>query len=72
MRYIDYRDSIRSVLRRNPAGLTWAELQSRLALPYQRPCPEWTKKLEREIGLTRVKGAGRALIRKLGRRECVA
>jgi hypothetical protein len=39
MKYTDYRDSVRTELRRHPAGLTWAELQERLALPYGRPWP---------------------------------
>ena len=72
MKYVDYRDSIRGELRRNAAGLTWAELQQRLGLPYERPCPAWTKQLEADIGLTRSKGAGRALVWKVGRRRGVA
>ena len=66
MRYLDYRDAIRQELQRNAAGLTWSELQMRLDLPYDRPCPSWTKQLEREIGLIRTKGPCRALIWKLG------
>ncbi|HSI32685.1 MAG: hypothetical protein ACAI43_17605 [Phycisphaerae bacterium] len=65
MRYTEFRDAIRGALRQNGAGLTWAELRERLALPYDRACPEWTKDLEREIGLVRVKGAGRALVWRL-------
>jgi|HubBroStandDraft_4_1064222.scaffolds.fasta_scaffold789750_2 hypothetical protein len=65
MRYVEFRDSIRGELARHPAGLTWAELQSRLDLPYDRPCPNWTKCLEREIGLKRLKGEERALIWKV-------
>jgi hypothetical protein len=72
MRYVEYRDSIRNELRRNGAGLTWAELQGRLGLPYDRPCPTWTKQLEADIGLVRAKGSGRALVWKLGRRARVA
>ena len=67
MRYVEFRDSIRRELQRHPAGLTWAELQARLDLPYDRPCPEWTKQLEQEIGLTRRKGDGRALVWRVGR-----
>jgi len=67
MRYLDFRDSILGELRRNPNGLTWAELQKRLALPYDRPCPVWTQQLEREIGLVRWKGDGRALVWKIRR-----
>jgi len=56
MRYAEFRDSIQSELRRHPAGLTWKALRSRLDLPYDRPCPTWTKCLEFEIGLSRSKG----------------
>jgi hypothetical protein len=69
MRYTDFRDSIHTELRRLSSGLTWAQLQQRLDLPYDRPCPEWTQRLEREIGLSRVKGEGRALIWKIARRR---
>jgi hypothetical protein len=62
MRYTDFRILIHDELLCNPAGRTWAELRDGLALPYDRPCPEWTRCLEREIGLLRAKGEGRALI----------
>ena len=60
MRYVEFRDSIRKELRRRRRGLTWVELRERLKLPYERPCPEWVKQLEKEIGLRRVKGEGKA------------
>jgi len=65
MRYTDFRDQIRRRLRRKPAGSTWAELRDDLGLPYVRPCPSWTARLEQEIGLTRTKGRGRALVWKV-------
>src|SRR5687767_2523135 len=72
MRYADFRDSIREALRRNPAGLTWAQLRDLLSLPYDRPCPTWTKQLEREIHLSRGRGAaGRALVWRIPRRARV-
>jgi len=37
-------------------------LREALALPYDRPCPEWTRQLEEEIGLIRRKGSGRSLV----------
>jgi len=37
MRYVEYRDAIQSELQANLSGLTWAQLQSRLDLPYDRP-----------------------------------
>jgi hypothetical protein len=66
MRYADYRDAIHAELRRHAAGLTWTQLQSRLGLPYNRPCPTWTRQLESEIGLRRRKGDGRSLVWHLG------
>jgi hypothetical protein len=62
MRYVEFKDAIHQALQRNPQGLTWGELQQRLALPYERPCPTWTNRLEKEIGLSRKKGAGRAFL----------
>jgi hypothetical protein len=69
MTYVAYRDSIRKELQRHAAGLTWNELQTRLRLPYDRPCPSWTKQLEADIGLARIKGPGRALVWKVKRRS---
>ncbi len=60
MRYEEFRDQIQGELQRNAAGLTWAELQQRLDLPYTRPCPTWVARLEDEVGLSRVKGRGPA------------
>ena len=67
MRYVEFKDAIREELGRHPAGLTWAQLRGRLGLPYDRPCPAWTSRLEREIGLSRTKGPGRALVWTVGR-----
>lgn len=60
MRYVDFRDAIKSELRRVPAGLTWADLKQRLQLPYDSPCPEWVNRMEQEIGLSRQRVSGRA------------
>lgn len=65
MRYTEFRDAIAGELRRHPDGKTWKELQSSLDLPYDRPCPNWTARLETEIGLVRNTRRGRALIWKL-------
>ena len=69
MRYVEFSDAIRDELRRSPAGLTWAQLRQRLDLPYTRPCPTWIERMQREIGLTRTKGTGRAFVWKLGPRK---
>ena len=66
MRYEEFRDEIRDELAASPEGLTWAELRERRALPYDRPCPTWVRRLEDEIALERAPGAGRAYVWTLG------
>lgn len=53
MRYETYRDLIEKRLEQAPDGLTWSELKSDLDLPQNRPCPAWTERLEKEVGLDR-------------------
>jgi hypothetical protein len=65
MRYSDFKDAIHQELRRSPQGLTWVQLQERLNLPYDRPCPTWTNRLQKEIGLLRKKGTGRPFLWRL-------
>jgi hypothetical protein len=64
MRYEEFRSAIQQELGVERDGLTWVELRERCGLPYERPCPTWTKRLEDEIGLTRrkISGAGPAFI----------
>lgn len=62
MRYVDFKTAIQQHLERKRHGATWAELREALSLPYDRPCPEWTRQLEQEIGLIRRKGPGRSLV----------
>ena len=59
MKYTEFRETIRSELLSSREGLTWKEIQERTQLPQARACPEWTKWLEEEIGLERVKRQGR-------------
>jgi hypothetical protein len=65
MRYADFRNVIQKELSRNSSGLTWPQLKGRLHLAYERPCPEWIGRLEKEIGLSRTRAAGRAHIWRL-------
>jgi hypothetical protein len=65
MRYIDFRDASEKALRKNPEGLTWKQLKQHGRLPYESPCQTWVRQLERDIGLVRVNGPGRALIWKV-------
>ena len=62
MRYVEFKHAIAKALRQSPEGLTWAQLRQRLDLPYERACPTWIKQMEQEIGLSRMKGSGRAYI----------
>ena len=62
MTYAQFKDSIHRCLRQNPDGFRWVELRDKLHLPYERPCPEWTRRLENEMGLVRRKGKGRAFV----------
>ncbi len=66
MTYVAFKSAIAGELKRHRAGQTWQELRSRLRLPYDRPCPEWMRRMEKEIGLVREKGEGRALVWRVG------
>jgi len=60
--YPEFRETVTQTLRQAPDGMTWKELREAASLPYTRACPEWIAALEREAGLVRRKGAGRALV----------
>ena len=62
MTYATFRDRVQDTLRQHPSGLTWVELRGNAKLPYERPCPEWTKRLEKDIGLVRAEKRGNALV----------
>ncbi len=65
MRYTESRDAIRQALLAHPEGLTWPQLKASPNLPYERPCPNWVGRLEKEIGLTRKEKAGNLLLWKV-------
>ncbi len=65
MRYEEFRDAVRGHLILNPQGATWKELRDALDLPYERPCPEWVKRLENDMGLCRKEKRGPALLWKM-------
>ena len=58
MSYAEFRTTIQRHLEGHSGGATWSELRDALKLPYERPCPEWTRRLEKEIGLVRCKAGG--------------
>lgn len=61
MRYSEFREAVQRTLHTHPQGMTWSELRDHCELPYDRPCPKWTRQLEVEIGLRRVRASGREL-----------
>ena len=65
--YEAFKTAIHGGLTAAPSGLTWKELRARLRLPYDRPCPEWTRRLEQDIRLVRRKAGGNALVWAVGR-----
>jgi len=62
LRYVEFRDSICSTLHQHPEGLTWEQLKHMLDLPYKQPCQTWVQRMEREDGLVRGRGSGRAYL----------
>jgi hypothetical protein len=70
--YPRFRDSIAATLARHPAGLTWREVNAKSRLALDRPCPEWTRRLEHEIGLVRRPGQTRALVWQISAPDRVA
>ncbi len=69
MTYLRFRDAITATLVRHPSGLPWREVNAKSRLGIERPCPDWTRRLEHEIGLVRRPGEGRALIWRLAGRK---
>jgi len=53
--YEEFRDSIKNILERHSSGLTWTQIRDKLNLPQQYPNNQWVKRLEKEIGLARIK-----------------
>ena len=62
MKFVEFRERILSDLQGEPGGLTWKELKKRNNLPYDRPCPEWTRSMEEESGIVRRRRKGRELL----------
>lgn len=60
IRYVAFRDAVHATLSAASSPMTWRELRAAAHLPYERPCPTWVARLEREIGLRRETGPTRA------------
>lgn len=53
--YEQFRDRIRAELISHPDGLSWPDLRSQLHLVQKVPNNVWVRRMERDIGLLRVK-----------------
>ncbi len=57
MSYEQFRDKIRGALEYNDRGMTWTKLRGQLQLNQVVPNNKWVRRLERDIGLMRLKGS---------------
>jgi hypothetical protein len=55
MTYEEFRDSIQKELKKNADGLTWTEIRVKLKLPQKVPNNKWVRRMEKDIGLLRVR-----------------
>lgn len=56
MPYEEFRDKIRRTLQYNDKGMTWTRIRSSLKLDQVVPNNKWVRRLEKDIGLMRLKG----------------
>jgi hypothetical protein len=56
MSYEQFRDKIKSVLQYNDKGMTWTQIRTQLRLNQVVPNNKWVRRMEKDMGLIRVKG----------------
>lgn len=56
--YEDFKKSVKNILERHPSGLTWTQVRDKLNFPQKYPNNQWVRRLEKEIGLKRIKIGG--------------
>jgi antitoxin component of MazEF toxin-antitoxin module len=56
MTYEEFRDKIKGALQYSDKGMTWTQLRGHLKLDQVVPNNKWVRRLEKDIGLLRVKG----------------
>jgi antitoxin component of MazEF toxin-antitoxin module len=56
MTYEEFREKIKRVLQYNDKGMTWTEIRTQLKLEQVVPNNKWVRRMEKDIGLLRVKG----------------
>lgn len=53
--YEEFRDKIKQTLQYQDKGLTWSEIRAKLELDQVVPNNKWVSKMEKDIGLQRIK-----------------
>jgi antitoxin component of MazEF toxin-antitoxin module len=56
MTYEEFRDKIKGTLQYNDKGMTWTQIRGTLKLDQVVPNNKWVRRMEKDIGLIRVKG----------------
>ena len=64
MTYEEFKQIIKEELTKEPTGLTWSQIRERRPELYQRfPANQWVRQMEKDIGLVRLKKAGKVIWR---------
>jgi hypothetical protein len=64
MTYEEFKQIIKAELTKVPTGLTWSQIRERRPELYQKfPANQWVRQMEKDIGLTRLKKAGKTIWR---------
>jgi len=61
MKYEEFKEKIREILKKYPKGLGWSEIREIGKFPQKVPNNKWVKKLEKEISLRREKVKGKLI-----------
>lgn len=56
MEYEEFRDKIKGALQYSDKGMTWTQIRAQLKLEQVVPNNKWVRRMEKDIGLMRVKG----------------
>ena len=56
MSYEEFRDKIKGALEYNDKGMTWTQIRTQLKLDQVVPNNKWVRRMEKDMGLIRVKG----------------
>lgn len=62
MAYEEFREKIKEVLQYNDKGMTWTQIRTRLKLDQVVPNNKWVRRMEKDIGLMRVKGTNGVIV----------